>query len=68
MVKNLLKQNDSIDFFLIQEIDKGSRRSYYINEYDTVGKLLKIYNPFFAKNYDVFFVPDHAAGIIELLK
>jgi endonuclease/exonuclease/phosphatase family metal-dependent hydrolase len=56
-VKGFIKSNDSIDFFLIQEIDRNSKRSYHIDEYDTIGKLLDTHNPFFAKNYDVFFVP-----------
>ncbi|MGB8491625.1 MAG: endonuclease/exonuclease/phosphatase family protein [Bacteroidales bacterium] len=56
-VKTFLAGNDSIDFFLIQEIDKKSRRSYRMNEYDTLCRLLKGYEDFFAKNYDVFFVP-----------
>jgi len=56
-VEKFLKQNDSVDFIFIQEIDKHSKRSYYINEYDSLTKILKEYSPFFAKNYDVFFVP-----------
>jgi endonuclease/exonuclease/phosphatase family metal-dependent hydrolase len=56
-VKEFLAHNDTIDFFLIQEIDKNSKRSYHMNEYDTISRTLGNYNPFFAKNYDVFFVP-----------
>ena len=56
-VKKFLKQNDSTDFIFIQEIDKGSKRSYYINEYDSLAAVLKSYSSYFAKNYDVFFVP-----------
>jgi endonuclease/exonuclease/phosphatase family metal-dependent hydrolase len=56
-VKKFLKQNDSIDFIFIQEIDKDSKRSYYINEYDSLVQLMAEYYPFFGKNYDVFFVP-----------
>jgi endonuclease/exonuclease/phosphatase family metal-dependent hydrolase len=56
-VKKFLKQNDSIDFILIQELDMGSKRSYYINEYDSLGKIMGGHHSFFAKNYDVFFVP-----------
>jgi endonuclease/exonuclease/phosphatase family metal-dependent hydrolase len=56
-VKRFLKSNDTIDFFLIQEIDKKSKRSYRINEFDTLGKLMNGYHSSFAKNYDVFFVP-----------
>lgn len=56
-IKKFLKSNDSIDFFLIQEIDRKSKRSYRIDEYDTLEKALGNYHPVFAKNYDVFFVP-----------
>jgi endonuclease/exonuclease/phosphatase family metal-dependent hydrolase len=56
-VKKFLRQNDSIDFLFIQEIDKNSKRSYHLNEYDTLSESLKNYNPFFARNYEVFFVP-----------
>jgi endonuclease/exonuclease/phosphatase family metal-dependent hydrolase len=56
-VKKFLKQNDSIDFIFIQEIDKDSKRSYYFNEYDTLVRNLTNYYPFFARNYEVFFVP-----------
>ena len=56
-VEKFLKQNNSIDFILVQEIDKNSKRSYHINEYDSLTRSLKNYYPSFAKNYDVFFVP-----------
>jgi endonuclease/exonuclease/phosphatase family metal-dependent hydrolase len=56
-VEKFLRKNDSSDFIIIQELDKGSKRSYYINEYDSLRTTLKNYFPFFAKNYDVFFVP-----------
>jgi endonuclease/exonuclease/phosphatase family metal-dependent hydrolase len=52
-----LKQNSSADFILLQEVDKNSKRSYQINEYDSLSIALKDYYPYFAKNYDVFFVP-----------
>jgi endonuclease/exonuclease/phosphatase family metal-dependent hydrolase len=56
-VKKFLTQNDTIDFMFIQEIDKDSKRSYHFNEYDTLVRNLKNYYPFFARNYEVFFVP-----------
>jgi len=56
-VKSFFGNNDSIDFFLVQEIDKNSKRSYGINEFDLIGKLLDTHHSFFATNYDVFFVP-----------
>ncbi len=56
-VKKFIKENDTIDFFLLQEIDRNSKRSYHIDEFDSICKLIDDYHPFFAKNYDVFFVP-----------
>jgi len=54
---DFLKKNDSIDFFLLQEVDKDSKRSYHINEYEEISKALASHHAFFGKNYDVFFVP-----------
>jgi endonuclease/exonuclease/phosphatase family metal-dependent hydrolase len=56
-VTNFLKQNDSVDFIFIQEIDKGSKRSYNLNEYDSLRAGLKNHSSFFARNYDVLYVP-----------
>lgn len=53
----LEEQQSDIDFFLIQEVDKDSKRSYHINEYDSIHSALNNYDAFFGKNYDVFFVP-----------
>lgn len=56
-VKTFIGNNDSIDFLLVQEIDKNSKRSYSINEFDIIRKILDTHHSFFATNYDVFFVP-----------
>ena len=56
-IKRFLTQNDSTDFILLQEVDKHSKRSYHINEFDSLKNALKAYFTSFAKNYDVFFVP-----------
>jgi len=56
-IADFLLRNDTIDFIFIQEIDKDSKRSYHVNEYEKISKNLKGYNPYFAMNYDVFFVP-----------
>jgi endonuclease/exonuclease/phosphatase family metal-dependent hydrolase len=56
-IGSFLEKNDSIDFMFLQEVDRGSKRSYYQDEYDTILKKLNNHSPFFAKNYDVFFVP-----------
>lgn len=56
-IEEFLKRNDTLDFILLQEIDRDSKRSYHIDQYEKIAGILSGYNPFFAKNYDVFFVP-----------
>ncbi|MDA3780261.1 MAG: hypothetical protein PF487_08625 [Bacteroidales bacterium] len=57
MVEKFLLNNDTLDFLLIQEIDKKSKRSYRINEFDSLSNLLSQHHSSFSKNYDVQFVP-----------
>ncbi len=45
------------DFFLLQEVDFASKRSYYINQYEQIGEQLKPYFAVFGINYKVDFVP-----------
>jgi endonuclease/exonuclease/phosphatase family metal-dependent hydrolase len=56
-IEDFLLKNDTIDFIYIQEIDRNSKRSYRIDEYEDISKKLPGYKSFFAKNWDVFFVP-----------
>lgn len=56
-IENFLKASDTTDFIILQEVDRKSKRSYKINEYEGISEKLTGYNPYFAKNYDVFFVP-----------
>ncbi|MCX6334477.1 MAG: hypothetical protein NT092_09250 [Bacteroidia bacterium] len=56
-IKKYIRGNDTIDFFLIQEVDMDSKRSYHIDQYRSLGNMVPEYFPFFARNYDVFFVP-----------
>ena len=56
-IEDFLKKNDTIDFIFIQEIDRNSKRSYRIDQYQRLSEKLSGYKPSFAKNYDVFFVP-----------
>lgn len=56
-VNAFLTDNDTIDFYLIQEIDKKSKRSYKIDQFEILDNLLKDYDGYYGKNYDVFFVP-----------
>ncbi len=56
-ITNFLKLNDSVDFILLQEVDKKSKRSYQINQIDSIKQKLNIYKTHYGKNYDVFYVP-----------
>ncbi len=56
-VKTFLLKYPNIDFFLLQEVDKESKRSYKMNEFAEISETLSAYKPFFAVNYDVDFVP-----------
>lgn len=56
-VKALLKQNDTLDFILLQEVDVKSKRSYRINQLEAFKNLLPDFVAYFGKNYDVKFVP-----------
>ncbi|MCK5696266.1 MAG: hypothetical protein KAH62_06680, partial [Desulfobacula sp.] len=52
----IARQND-IDFFLLQEVDQKSKRSYSIDGYSKIAKIFPRFHTSFGKNYDVFFVP-----------
>ena len=56
-IGDFLLNNDTVDFILIQEIDRDSKRSYRDDQFEKIAGILSGYYPFFAKNYDVFFVP-----------
>ncbi|MBN2890794.1 MAG: hypothetical protein JXL97_02915 [Bacteroidales bacterium] len=53
----IVSKADETDFFLLQEVDKKAKRSYKINEYETLNSALPDFKTFFGKNYDVFFIP-----------
>jgi len=56
-ISDFLLQNDTIDFILLQEVDRDSKRSYRIDQYEKIDSSLSDHKSFFAKNYVVFFVP-----------
>lgn len=56
-IKYYLKQNQHIDFLLLQEVDKASRRSYYINQLKELRNNLEKHKGYFALNYKVPYVP-----------
>ncbi|MBC8047563.1 MAG: endonuclease/exonuclease/phosphatase family protein [Fimbriimonadaceae bacterium] len=56
-IKKTILTNDSIDFYLIQEIDQLSKRSYQVNQYDSIYRILQKYSASFGLNYNVKYVP-----------
>jgi len=54
---NFIQLQKNVDFFLFQEVDVQAKRSYYINQRDTIEKALPEYLSLFAENYIVDFVP-----------
>ncbi len=55
-ITRFVKTKTSSVFYLIQEVDLYSKRSYYVNEIDII-LAHKNYSSAFAPNYDVRFVP-----------
>lgn len=51
-----IKSNTS-DFMLFQEVDQRSKRSYFINQFDRISRLLPDYSAYFSVNYNVDWVP-----------
>lgn len=56
-IGDFLLKNDTVGFILLQEVDRDSKRSYRVDQFEKIAGMLSGYNQFFAKNYDVFFVP-----------
>jgi len=57
-IGNYIKEKSVlIDFFLLQEVDLNSKRSYYNNEQELIQSKIPDYKSFFGKNYESFFVP-----------
>lgn len=53
---NFLKSQPA-DFYLLQEVDKHSSRSYFINQYEQIGAIFPNYSTSLAINYKVKRVP-----------
>jgi endonuclease/exonuclease/phosphatase family metal-dependent hydrolase len=52
-----LSQFGDSDIMLLQEVDKGSKRSYHINQYRIIEEHFDAFQAFFGLNYKVPFVP-----------
>lgn len=56
-ISSFLEKQKNTDFILLQEVDKKSKRSHFIDEAAEFQKLFSNYHSDFAQNYKVTFVP-----------
>lgn len=56
-IQDKLIQSEEADFYLLQEVDIDSKRSYYINEMERFAAFLPEHEQTFAVNYQVAHVP-----------
>lgn len=56
-IEQFISRQKNIDFFLLQEVDQRSKRSYSMDEVSILSTIFPQYHSSFGKNYDVFFVP-----------
>jgi endonuclease/exonuclease/phosphatase family metal-dependent hydrolase len=56
-IQSFIQRQTDIDFFLFQEVDQSSKRSYQINQVLRLSRAFPGFHSSFGKNYDVRFVP-----------
>lgn len=56
-MKNFFAENKDIDFILLQEVDRNSKRSWKIDEAEEFAKVLPEHNSAFTINYQVEYLP-----------
>ena len=56
-VYNFFSQYDTVDFILLQEVDKQARRSFFTNQREILSQQLLNHESVYAKNFDVKFIP-----------
>ncbi len=56
-ILTFIKTNDTVDFWMIQEVDENSKRSYYTNQIERINDVKKHSYGVFAKNYLCQYVP-----------
>jgi len=56
-IRNFISDNDTVDFFLLQEVDKSAKRSYYTNQLDSLKSTLNNFEAWYGTNYKVSYIP-----------
>lgn len=67
-IKSFIETNNQQDFILLQEVDFNSKRSYYTNEYNEIGKILENHSSVFTANFNVKYIPVPLSSISPLGK
>ncbi|MCK9205078.1 MAG: hypothetical protein M0P58_11690 [Bacteroidales bacterium] len=56
-IKTCIRENDSVDFLFVQEVDIKAKRTHFTNELTALDQELPGFYYIFGKNYDCRFVP-----------
>ena len=56
-MKKFLAENKDVDFIMLQEVDRNSKRSWKIDQAEEFAKILPEHNYAFTPNYDVQYLP-----------
>lgn len=56
-ITKFIAENKDVDFFLLQEVDRNSKRSYNNDEAEQIADVLNGYNYAFATNYKIVYLP-----------
>ncbi len=56
-IQSTLSSYGGFDFILLQEVDRDSKRSYHLNQVESIGQVFPEYKAYFGLNYNVGFVP-----------
>ena len=56
-INEILKDNNTVDFISLQEVDICSKRSWYMDEFSSISKTLSDFYGLFVLNYKCEFVP-----------
>lgn len=56
-IGDFVEKGNKIDFVLLQEVDRDSKRSYFSDEYEQLKKVLPEHSAVFAPNFKVNYIP-----------
>lgn len=57
ILTQITQWQSEVDYFLLQEVDRDSKRSHYQDEYAAIGQQLSLFSASFGTNYQVDYIP-----------